>query len=153
MQFTYKFSFLVSIFTFNYCKSTYYLNLCCNKSIGGWLHFLGSVQSATCADFVANFCNNFSQPVTTRIVAWRVWLVGNFPPRFCRFHVATTGFPAEWRLRNECRNSILMTRHFSDLSRPSDWFSREGNLLQAIKSTSQIWVVTCHQYKISSLVS
>ena len=28
---------------------------------------------------------------------------------------ATNGFPAKWRLRNKCRNSILMTRHYLDL--------------------------------------
>ena len=28
------------------------------------------------------------------------------------FGDATTGFPAKWRLRNERRNSILMTRHY-----------------------------------------
>ena len=31
------------------------------------------------------------------------------------FRAATTGFPAKWRLRNERRNSILMTRHYPDL--------------------------------------
>ena len=31
------------------------------------------------------------------------------------FGDATTGFPAGWRLRNERRSSILMTRHYSDL--------------------------------------
>ena len=31
------------------------------------------------------------------------------------FRDATTAFPAKWRLRNECRNSILMTRHYPDL--------------------------------------
>ena len=31
------------------------------------------------------------------------------------FGDATTGFPAKWRLRNERRNSILMTRHYPDL--------------------------------------
>ena len=30
------------------------------------------------------------------------------------FGHATTGFPANWRLRNERRNSILMTRHYPD---------------------------------------
>ena len=28
---------------------------------------------------------------------------------------ATTGLPTKWHLRNECRNSILMTRHFRQL--------------------------------------
>ena len=31
------------------------------------------------------------------------------------FGDATTGFLAKWRLRNERRNSILMTRHYPDL--------------------------------------
>ena len=37
------------------------------------------------------------------------------------FGDATTGFPAKWRLRNERRNSILMTRHYADLGSASDW--------------------------------
>ena len=67
------------------------------------------------------------------------------------FRYVTTGFPAKWRLRNECRNSILMTRHYlyPDLSSASDWSCRVGNLLQPIRSTPQIWVVTRHQYGIS----
>ena len=51
------------------------------------------------------------------------------------------------------RNSILMTHHHSDLGRASDWSCRVGNLLQPIRSTAQIWVVTRHQYGISALVS
>ena len=31
------------------------------------------------------------------------------------FGATTTGFPAKWRLRNEHRNSILMTCHYLDL--------------------------------------
>ena len=37
------------------------------------------------------------------------------------FRDDTTGFPAKWRLRNECRNSILMTCHYPDLGSASDW--------------------------------
>ena len=58
-----------------------------------------------------------------------------------------------WSLRNECRNSILMTRHYPDLGSASDWSCRVGNLIQPIRSTTQIWVVTRHQYGISALVS
>ena len=36
------------------------------------------------------------------------------------FRYATTGLAAKWRLRNERRNSILMTRHYPDLSSASD---------------------------------
>ena len=35
----------------------------------------------------------------------------------------------------------------------SDWLCRVGNLIQPIRSTTQIWVVTRHQYGNSALVS
>ena len=35
----------------------------------------------------------------------------------------------------------------------SDWSCCVGNLIQPITSTTQIWVVTCHQYGISALIS
>ena len=60
------------------------------------------------------------------------------------FPDATTGFPAKGRLRNERRNSILMTQYSC---------RGGGNLLQPIRSTAQVWVVTRHQYGISALVS
>ena len=62
---------------------------------------------------------------------------------------ATTGFPAKWRLRNERRNSILMTRHYPDLGSASDW-------LNQISHTNQKHypdLMTRHQYGISALVS
>ena len=46
-----------------------------------------------------------------------------------------------------------MTRHYSDLGSPSDWSCRVGNLIYSNRSTTQIWVVTCHQYRISAFVS
>ena len=52
-----------------------------------------------------------------------------------------------------CRNSILMTRRYPDLGSASDWLCRLWNLLQPIRSSTQIWVVTRHQYGISALVS
>ena len=122
MQCTYKFSFLVSIFIFNYCKSTYYLNLCCNKSIVGWLHFLGSVQGAICADFVANFCNNFSQPVTTWFVARQVWLVGR-------------------KLRNIAFHSFFSDSTSSPLVFPrNDVWGTSAEIPYWWHVTSQIWV-------------
>ena len=45
-----------------------------------------------------------------------------------------------------------MTCHYPDLGSASNWSCRKGNLLQPIKSTIQIWVVTRHQYKISALI-
>ena len=58
------------------------------------------------------------------------------------FGDATIGFPAKWRLRNERRNSILMTRHGAYLGSASDWSCRVGNLIQPIRISTQIWVVT-----------
>ena len=40
------------------------------------------------------------------------------------FRDATSGFPAKWRLRNEHRNSILMTRNYPDLGSASDWLKQ-----------------------------
>ena len=48
------------------------------------------------------------------------------------FGDATTDFPAIWRLRNENRNSILMTCHYPDLGSASDWSCRLANLFQPI---------------------
>ena len=49
------------------------------------------------------------------------------------FGNANTGFPAKWGLRNECRNSILMTRHYPDLGSASDWLN------QISHAASPIW--------------
>ena len=69
------------------------------------------------------------------------------------FGNATTGFPAKWCERNEGRNSILMMCHYPDPGSASDWSCRVGNLIQPIRSTTQIWVVMRHQYEISAHVS
>ena len=46
-----------------------------------------------------------------------------------------------------------MTCHYLDLGSASDWSCWKGNLLQPIRSATKVWVVTCHQYGISALVS
>ena len=46
-----------------------------------------------------------------------------------------------------------MTRLYPDLGSASDWLCRVGNLIQPIRSTTQIWVMTGHQYRISTFVS
>ena len=61
--------------------------------------------------------------------------------------------PPKLRLRNERRNSILMTRHYPYLGSASDWLNQISHPAWPIRSTTQIWVVTRHQYRISSLVS
>ena len=47
---------------------------------------------------------------------------------------------------------ILMMCHYLDLGSASDWSCNKGNLLQPIRSTSQIWEVTGHWYGISVLI-
>ena len=70
---------------------------------------------------------------------------------FATFCDAITGFPVKWHLRNERRRSILMTCHYPDLGGASDWSCCMGNLLQSVRSATQIWVVTHHQYGIFAL--
>ena len=68
----------------------------------------------------------------------------HFPPRHHWFPLVMTS-------RSERVNSILMTCHYLDLGSASDWSCCEGNLLQPIRSTTQISVVTRHQYGVYSL--
>ena len=43
--------------------------------------------------------------------------------------------------------------NYPDLVSASDWSCLMGNLIQPIRSTTHIWVATCHQYGISAHVS
>ena len=54
------------------------------------------------------------------------------------FRDTTTGVPAKWRLRNECRNSILMTCHYPTLGSASDWLIQISHAARPIRSTTQI---------------
>ena len=56
-------------------------------------------------------------------------------------------------LRNVRRNSILKARHYPDLGGAFDWLQQIFHVAQPIRSTTQIWEVTRHQYGISVLVS
>ena len=69
------------------------------------------------------------------------------------FRDATNSFPAKRHLRNERRNSILMTCHYPDLGSVSNWLKQFSQAARPIRSTTQIWVVKRHQYGISTLVS
>ena len=46
-----------------------------------------------------------------------------------------------------------MTRHYPDLGSASDWLNQISHAARPIRSTTQISVVTRHQYGISVLVS
>ena len=45
-----------------------------------------------------------------------------------------------------------MTRHYQDLGSASDWSRPVGNLIQPIRSTTQISIVTRHHYGIFAFV-
>ena len=63
------------------------------------------------------------------------------------FVTPPNGFPKKWLLRNGRKN------FHTDDSSASDWLKQISHAALPIRSTSQIWVVTCHQYEISALVS
>ena len=46
-----------------------------------------------------------------------------------------------------------MKRHYPDLGSASYWSCRLVNLIQPIRSATQIWVVVLHQSRISTLIS
>ena len=69
------------------------------------------------------------------------------------FRSAIGGFPAKWHLRNERRDSILMTCHYPDLGSASDWLKLISFAVPTIRSTTQIWLVTRHQYRVSAVIS
>ena len=66
---------------------------------------------------------------------------------------ASTGLPAKWRLRNERRNSILITRHYPVPVSASDWLIQFSHAARPIRSTTQIWVVTCYSCNTHVTVS
>ena len=102
----------------------------------------------------------FSQEVLFRRLCEAICYLFKTPRQQRKFPDAITSFPENWRLRSsDGRNSILMTPYWwrvttqANLGSASNWSCRVGNLLQPIKGASLIWVVTRHQYGISSLVS
>ena len=69
------------------------------------------------------------------------------------FRNANNGFLTKWCLRNERRNSILIMCHYPDLGSASDWLKQISQAAWLIRSSTQLWVVTHHQYAISVLFS
>ena len=57
------------------------------------------------------------------------------------FRDAKRRFPEKWHLRNHRRNFMLTTCHYPDRS-----CLCAGNLLQPIRSTILLWLVTCHHF-------
>ena len=87
---------------------------------------------------VANLMRSLEENKVFKVSAGLVWEPLVFPPNDVRG--ASEEIPYWWRV----------TTHIWVVL--SDWSCREGNLLQPIRSTAQIWIVTRHQYGISALV-
>ena len=51
---------------------------------------------------------------------------------------ATTDFTAKLRLSNDCGNTILMTCHYLDVGRASDWLKQISLAARPIRSTTQV---------------
>ena len=51
------------------------------------------------------------------------------------------------------QKSILMKRHYPDVGSTSDWLKQVSQAALPTGRTTQIWVVTRHQFGISTLVS
>ena len=60
-------------------------------------------------------------------------------------------FPREMTSEERTRNSILMTRHYPDLSSASYWLKQIPLVARPIRSATQVWIVTRHQNGISAL--
>ena len=74
---------------------------------------------------------------------------GDQPEKTADIRDATTGFPA--KMTSE---KAVQKIHTGDpLGSASDWLKQIPRMARPIKSTTQIWVVTRHQYTISELVS
>ena len=67
------------------------------------------------------------------------------------FQDATIGAPAKWRLRNECRNSILMTCHYPDLNNASHRMKQFFNQSEALPR-SGYWRVISMEFLQSFLL-
>ena len=66
------------------------------------------------------------------------------PEKTTDFSLRHYWFPREVtseKLQKLIRNSILMTRHYSDLGSASDWLNQISHAARPIRSTNQIWVV------------
>ena len=50
------------------------------------------------------------------------------------FRNASNGFPAKWRLRNERRNSVLITCHYPELGSASDWLKQISHPARPIRT-------------------
>ena len=57
-------------------------------------------------------------------------------------------FPRQMTSEKQAHKFLPMKRHYPDLGGVSDWLNQIFHPARAIRSTTQIWVVTRHQYRI-----
>ena len=122
------------------------------RRYGNFFHsFIGCSSSDIQYKFVIQHTHTHTQkkkkqkPKRGRCNGTNICIAGYSLRKQPTFGDAITGFSAKWRLRNERRNSILMTRHYPDLGCASDWLNQISHSARPIRSTTKIWVVTRHQ--------
>ena len=100
-------------------------------------------------NFTLDNSNFFLFPSKVRIIGGRPYVISEnsrhsstSPPVF-----------AEIKVCYERKHSILMTCYYPDLRSASDWLKQISQAARPIRSTTQIWLVTRHQYGISALAS
>ena len=110
---------------------------------GDW-HDASSLRDRTCAQIINSsfWCLN-TKPYPVWILSRHKIYLSKQPT----FRDTTTGSPANWRLRNQHRNSILTTCLYPDPCSTSGWMKQFSNQSEAL--TIQIWVMTRHWYGIS----
>ena len=103
---------------------------------------LGSLVILLLSILLLNYLFFFSKKITVVIYVVRnlfyfltVTLVNSR-----HFFNVTNGFPAKWRLRNDCRNSLLMTCHYPDLGSASGCLKICFNQPEAL-TTSNLWMI------------
>ena len=108
---------------------------------------LGSLVILLLSILLLNYLFFFSKKITMVI-----YVVRNLSYFLLRYHSycnlskrptfreVTNGFPTKWRLRNDCRNSLLMTCHYPDLGSASDCLKICFNQPEAL-TTSNLWMI------------
>ena len=64
-----------------------------------------------------------------------------------------TGCPEKWPLRNMCRNSILMTRHYLTLGCASDWMKEMKHYTDLRSDSSSVWNFCAHSPDVIPVVA
>ena len=89
------------------------------------------LEQALLVKLLKNRCETMSNPSFSRGCTLAYFACSTIPKENntlrnqSTFLDAITSFIAKWRLRNEHKNSILMTRYYPDLCSTSDWLCRE----------------------------